>query len=146
MAEHMSDGLKHLLAIACACWVTSTFAEVSDPTRPPANISAPIAAEVEMESQPTGLQSVFISKTRRAAIIAGQTVELGGKYGDAKLIEVNEGSVVLRGPQGRQVLSLFPDVKITRNNEAVKTKPPRAVKGASSGGHKAKPVAHKEGK
>ncbi|MDD2686380.1 MAG: hypothetical protein PHY62_09505 [Gallionella sp.] len=145
MAEPM-NGLKILLAVVCACWMMAAVAETNDPTRPPANISAPVAAESEVESQPTGLQSIFISPTRRAAIIAGQTVELGGKYGDAKLIEVHEGSVVLRGPQGRQVLSLFPGVKITRKNAATKSTPLRAVKSASSGRHKAKPVAHKEGK
>jgi hypothetical protein len=142
----MRDGLKNLLALVCVCCMTGAFAGVDDPTRPPANISAPVAAESEVESQPAGLQSVLISPTRRAAIIAGQTVELGGKYGAAKLIEVNESGVVLRGPHGRQVLSLFPDVKITRKNAATKSTPPRAVQGASSGRHKAKPVAHKEGK
>ena len=84
--------------------------------------------------QPAGLQSILISKTRRAAIIDGENVELGGKYGDAKLIEVNEGHVVLRGVQGRRVvMTLFPDVKITGKKQ---TKPPSPPGEARSGKQK----------
>src|SRR3989338_11072085 len=92
------------LHLAC-CLLPSAFCcaeELPDPTRPPASIAAPVAASsVEAAPAPAGLQSIIISKTRRAAIIDGETVELGGKHGDAKLIEVNEGSVILRGAQGR---------------------------------------------
>ena len=95
--------------------------ELTDPTRPPLSIAAPtVAGGAEAPPTPAGLQSIIISKTRRAAIIDGETVELGGKHGDAKLIEVNEGGVVLRGAQGRQVMTLFPDVKITGKQEAGK--------------------------
>lgn len=83
--------------------------ELPDPTRPPTIIAIP-AATAE-KAQP-GLQSIIISKTRRAAIIDGETVELRGKHGDATLIEVTETGVVLQGAQGRQVLTLFPNVKI----------------------------------
>ena len=84
--------------------------ELTDPTRPPAIITIPSAATEK--NPPSGLQSVMISKTRRAAIIDGETVELRGKHGDATLIEVSESGVVLQGAQGRQVLTLFPNVKI----------------------------------
>ncbi|MDD2913866.1 MAG: hypothetical protein PHP70_00960 [Gallionella sp.] len=87
--------------------------ELPDPTRPPTSITLPAATA---GSLPTGLQSIIISKTRRAAIIDGETVELRGKHGDATLIEVNENGVVLQGAQGRQVLTLFPDVKIMQRN------------------------------
>lgn len=83
--------------------------ELPDPTRPPAIITIPAATA---GSAPSGLQSIIISKTRRAAIIDGETVELRGKHGDATLIEVSETGVVLQGAQGRQALTLFPDVKI----------------------------------
>ena len=39
-------------------------------------------------------------------------MELGGKYGNAKLVEVNERGVVLLGKQGKQVMSLFPGVQL----------------------------------
>ena len=57
---------------------------------------------------------MIIAPGRRAAIINGQTVEQGGKYGDARLVQVNEDSVVLHGPQGKQVLMLFPGVTIRK--------------------------------
>lgn len=100
-----------------------------DPTRPPSEISAPAATEGEVAE--SGLQSVIIAPGRRAAIINGQTVELGGKYGDARLIEVNERGVVLRGPQGREVLPLFPGVDIKRR--ALQPEKPPAAKPAAAG-------------
>ena len=88
--------------------------ELPDPTRPPASLSAPAvpSGQAAGEGRQPGLQSTIISKNRRAAIIDGQTVELRGKHGDATLIKVSEDSVVLQGAQGRQLLMLFPDVKI----------------------------------
>ena len=134
------------LHLAC-CLLPSAFCcaeELPDPTRPPASIAAPVAAS-SVEAAPAGLQSIIISKTRRAAIIDGETVELGGKHGDAKLIEVNEGSVILRGAQGRQVMTLFPDVKITGKQET-KIKPQLPAGDVRSGKQKSGPVAHKEKK
>jgi MSHA biogenesis protein MshK len=87
-----------------------------DPTRPPPEIAKPAAAQ---QSEGSGLQSVIIAPGRRAAIINGQTVELGGKYENARLIEVTERGVVLRGPQGRQELKLFPGVEISKDRQRV---------------------------
>ena len=104
-------------AIGACCMLVSAaipvYAEdLPDPTRPPASIFAPVAGPAENLS--SGLHSIIISDIRRAAIIDGKTVELGGEHGGARLIEVNEGGVVLQRAQSRQVLSLFPGVKITR--------------------------------
>lgn len=107
----MADRLICLVA-AVLFSAHATAEELPDPTRPPASIFTPVVAG-GAEAAPIGLQSIIISKNRRAAIIGGETVELGGKYGDAKLIEVNEGSIVLRSAQGRRVMTLFPDVKMT---------------------------------
>jgi len=84
---------------------------LADPTQPPAELSARPGAAV---AEPNDLQSIIISPTRRAAIINGQTVELGAKAGDVRLIEVSESGVVLQGEKGRQALTLFPNVKIHR--------------------------------
>ena len=78
-----------------------------DPTRPPAGIYADMP---DAASPGNELQSVMISPTRRAAIISGVVVELGGKYGDAVLIRVAEDEVVLRRGDSRQVLRLHPAV------------------------------------
>ena len=87
-------------------------ADLPDPTRPPSGIFTPVAGAAENLS--SGLHSIIISDIRRAAIIDGKTVELGGEHGGARLVEVNEGGVVLQRAQSRQVLSLFPGVKLTR--------------------------------
>lgn len=82
--------------------------ELRDPTRPPAvlNPSAPAAAP----AAPV-LQSVLIAPGRRAAIINGVTVEMGGSYGGAKLVNVSEAQVVLRNADQVQILRLFPLVE-----------------------------------
>lgn len=84
---------------------------MTDPTKPPAEIYAPPGVVVP---EGNGLRTIIISPTRRAAIIDGQTVELGAKHGDVRLIEVSESGVVLEGSQGRQVLALFPGVEIKK--------------------------------
>ncbi len=114
MAESMNggrtatDGRRRVgaaalrLAVFVFCFLPSVFCcaeELPDPTRPPAELAAPAGGAAA--SQLPGLQSIIISRDRRAAIIDGKTIELGGKYGDSKLIEVNEGNVVLGSAQGR---------------------------------------------
>ena len=118
--------------------------DLPDPTRIPASIAAPLDAGVTV-APPAGLQSIIISKTRRAAIIDGETVELGGKHGDARLVEVREGSVVLKGAQGRQVLTLFPGVKMVSRKD-VKSKPQPTATKVQPGKQKSGPAAHKEKK
>lgn len=103
------------LLLSCAASPAILAEALIDPTKPPAEISAP-PAQAGRVATPEGdrLQSIIISPTRRAAIINGQTVELGAKHGEAKLVEVNESGVALQGAQGRQVLTLFPGVEIKR--------------------------------
>jgi hypothetical protein len=35
----------------------------------------------------------------------------GERFGEAKLIKISEGEVILLGPEGRQTLKLFPGVE-----------------------------------
>ncbi len=110
------------LIISVFCLLFSGFCcaeDLPDPTRPPASIfalvgGADVAHEMPAENHARGLHTIIISETRRAAIIDGQTVELGEEHGGARLIEVNESGVVLERGQSRQVLPLFPDIKIIR--------------------------------
>lgn len=113
--------------------VAAKAEELPDPTRPPASVTAPVVVSGQKagEGPPSGLQTIIISKNRRAAIIDGQIVELRGKHGDATLIKVNEGSVVLQGAQGSQLLMLFPDVKILQKE--VQAVPKLSVKDGEGG-------------
>ncbi len=99
------------LLLMCAVFPVASAQALTDPTKPPTEISAAPTGQA-VAPKDSGLQSIIISPIRRAAIINGQTVELGAKYGDARLVGVSESGVVLEGLQGRQVLALFPGVEI----------------------------------
>lgn len=151
----MADRLIWLVAAALFT-AHAAAEELPDPTRPPAGIVAPAAAGGAAAPASAGLQSIIISKNRRAAIIDGETVELGGKHGDAKLIEVNEGGVILQGAQGRRVMTLFPDVNMTtpgtpdrnelKNDHQLKTKPQSPKNKSRPEGRKAGQAATGDGK
>ncbi|MBZ0105775.1 MAG: hypothetical protein K8H84_09105 [Sulfuricella denitrificans] len=79
-----------------------------DPTRPPAE--AGMMGDVAAVASGPVLQSVVIRPGLRSAVISGQLLVVGERFGDAKLIQVSEGEAILVGPEGRQVLKLFPDV------------------------------------
>ena len=123
-------------AVAALCILSSVLChaeDLPDPTRPPSSIlwggsagSMGIKGEMETETRTAGLQSTIVSRTRRAAIIGGKTVELGEMYGDARLIQVNEGSVVLQKGQTLQVLTLFPDVRKSSSENKSSNKLPES--------------------
>ena len=101
---------------------------LSDPTRPPLNISTPPpeAGEVTVPV----LQSVIIPKKGKpVAVIGGQQVRLGDLYGDSRLIRLTEHEAVLQGPAGTERLMLTPGIEKTN----IITKSPVA-KRAQSGG------------
>ncbi len=107
-------------AMAAAFALIAAFAgmpaRADDPTRPPSVDLAGDAAPAETGPQ---LQSVFLpapgsAKTRAAALINGQRFEVGQHVGNARLVAVNESSVTLAGPEGRQTLYLTPGVAKTR--------------------------------
>ena len=120
--------------------------ELTDPTRPAATLEASEpsadAGALAEQNQTRGLRLIIIQKNRRAAIIDGKTIELGGRVGDARLVEVNGGSVVLQGTRGKQVMTLFPHVKTSRQQDAVVS--PATVR--PSDNNKIMPVANKEKK
>lgn len=90
---------------------------MADPTQPPAAFAAPAApgtggVAAAVADGGLRLQSVLLPKRGKPlAVIGGQTVLLGEKFGDARLIRVTEKEVVLNGPQGIQRLFLTPEVE-----------------------------------
>jgi MSHA biogenesis protein MshK len=79
---------------------------MKDPTRPPVSL-APGAVPAEPATGPQ-LQSIMLSTSRRSAIISGQLVSRGERYGDAVLAEVAEDHVVLRRGARTEILRLYP--------------------------------------
>jgi hypothetical protein len=103
-----------------------------DPTRPPPGVA--LSTSTGSPGADGGLQAVLISPQRRAAIINGQTIELGDSYDEERLVEVSEGRAVLQGRYGRRVLHLHSIVK-TNTRESTPL-----IKRNSAAGH----AAHKE--
>ena len=108
---------------------------LTDPTRPPTELAPAVQALEGAASPVHKLQSVIISPTRKAAIINGTLVELGGKFGDAVLTKVAEDEVVLTRDSSREVLKLFPAVeKVEITPRTAKGVSPKAEPKASTGG------------
>jgi MSHA biogenesis protein MshK len=104
-------------AALLVCAPAAAFAQaLVDPTRPPATASA-IESTQEAVRGPV-LQSIMIGPHSRAAIISGQRVELGGRFGDARVAAISESEVVLRSNSGVDVLKLYPDVHMKKPNGA----------------------------
>lgn len=116
----MAAGMRILLTTVLLCLPAIAAADtLPDPTRPSIDLSSSGAASASDvltdETATRGLQSIIISPLYRAAIINGETVRVGDKVGDDRLVEVRENSVVLQNAQGRRVVELFPKVSIRKN-------------------------------
>jgi MSHA biogenesis protein MshK len=94
-----------------ALWGLPVEADVLvDPTLPPAVLAAPDASG-SAAAGPV-LQSVMMGTGRKAAMISGQMVAVGEKFGDATLLRVTETSAVLRNPDmSLQTLQMHPAVE-----------------------------------
>lgn len=109
----MAGRLMSLALLACgfAGGQANALAQLADPTRPPTDMLAPPATAGGEAPAPaaSGLQSILLRKEGRpAALINGSVVELGGMVGESRLVKIDEDSVVLLGPQGRETLRLIP--------------------------------------
>jgi MSHA biogenesis protein MshK len=101
--------------------VSGAMAQVmTDPTRPPPGVYAPESAD-KAAGAPV-LQSVMITPTARSAIIGGEEVKLGAKFGDARVIKITESEVVLRTTGGTETLKMYPGVEM----KAVQPPPQKA--------------------
>ncbi len=107
-------GSEAIAVVAAAVLPALAQAPLPDPTRPPAAFeNAPAATEAKAGNS-AGLQTVILRKGRKpVAVINGETVELGGKVGEATLVKLSEREAVLQGPQGREVLHLTPKASKT---------------------------------
>jgi MSHA biogenesis protein MshK len=80
-------------------------APFADPTRPPR------AGDTDRASaaSPAGprLESVLIAPDRRIAVISGQQVTLGSRFGDGRVTRISESEVLISKPGGEESLKLF---------------------------------------
>lgn len=112
MVEYLTrQAVKWLCAgMLSMLMVSGVRAEGADPTRPPAALLAEPAPGGAAPAS-TRLQSVLISAGRKSAIIGGQLVHLGDKYGEARVTRITESEVVLKTGSTTETLKLFPDVE-----------------------------------
>lgn len=98
--------LVALLAPAAGGALAQT-AGMRDPMQPPADY---VAGGQSGSAGPV-LQSVVIGPTWRYAIIDGERVAPGERYGGARVVHIDQGTVTLRDGAGDTVLKLYPDIK-----------------------------------
>ncbi|MCW5603022.1 MAG: hypothetical protein KIT18_00515 [Burkholderiales bacterium] len=101
---------------------------LNDPTRPPPGYADAEPAGGAQRAGPV-LQSVIITPSSRSAIISGETVRLGGRYGNARLVKVSENEVVLKDGDETLVLKLYPDVDMRSAVQTGKSTPQRVRPG-----------------
>ena len=114
---------RALLGLMALWLATAAQAQaLGDPTRPPAGQRGG-GGTGRPAGDPAGLvlESIIISDTSRSAIISGEHVMLGGKIGQARLIQVSEAAVVLLTADSRRTLKLFPGVHKRPAGERVRT-------------------------
>lgn len=117
MAADLTPAL-HLLAFGLAACVAGHACgqALSDPTRPPDAFrsqlgSAPAAPAVsQFSSQPV----VILSSDRRQVTINGQTVKIGGRIGDAKVVRISDTEVVLQSAESTETIKLYGAVEKKR--------------------------------
>ena len=83
---------------------------LNDPTRPPREILGGGADAFEPPANRSPAQVVIISTDRRQATINGQTVVVGGRYGNATLVRISDEEIVLRRGEATEVIRLYSSV------------------------------------
>lgn len=108
------------LVLSFAGFASAQSGGLVDPTRPP-RVAVERAGAPERKPAGPQLQSVLISPARRIAVISGNAVPLGGRYGEATVASISEGTVVLKYRNRRQTLHLVPEAekRFRGTNEAV---------------------------
>lgn len=97
------------MVIATSVGMSAGAQVLTDPTRPPGALA--VTASDGMVSSGPVLQSVKLTQGRKVAMISGEMVALGGRYGSARLVKLTESEAVLKDGAETTVLKLFPLVE-----------------------------------
>ena len=98
-------------------WPALALGDLPDPTRPAVLPREDDSGQLQSGPQ---LQSVLISPIRKLAVINGQTLHVGEKFGNSVVTRISEREVVLKNGNDVQVLKLFSLVE-KRKSPAGKT-------------------------
>lgn len=102
----MACRLTLLLAPALLAAAGAGAAPFADPTRPPG--PAEQAGGDAAGSGPR-LESVLISPQRKLAVISGQEVRIGERFGDGRVVRITPTGVAIQSDGRTEVLRLYPD-------------------------------------
>jgi len=111
----MMRGNLLVLGFVGLTWAAAVHAQGADPTRP-ASIAVGGADAGTGVSTPTetGVQTVIIrAGGKSSAVINGQHVVVGGKFGEKRVLKISETEVVLKGDNGRETLKVTPSIEKT---------------------------------
>jgi MSHA biogenesis protein MshK len=104
------------LVVGVALLQGTAFAQsFTDPTRPPANLLTPEVASANGSTSLSGprLQAVVTANGRKPrALINGEWVEQGGKYGAFRVHKVTTEWVILKGGDGQEIVRLTPEATV----------------------------------
>lgn len=97
-------------------------ANVSDPTRPPAELLPPgsVSDRESPASEAPRVQSVKIGKSAKFAVIDGVVVREGEAFNQMKVVRIHHQGVELKGDSGSVSLSINPSVSKTERKSPQK--------------------------
>lgn len=100
------------LRTLCVCLLlVSASVQAADPTRPPAALRAPVANAEAPAAAPLKLQAVFRGAVAQA-VIDGQVVAVGERVGDARVLAIQPGHVLIERQGQRETLRLATPILI----------------------------------
>lgn len=103
--------------------VGPALAQLSDPTRPADIPAAPALGPGTAAPTASGIQTVILRPGGKSvAVINGQHLEVGATVGDKRVVKISESEVVLKGPSGREVIKLTPEIEKTPVKKTVEPK------------------------
>lgn len=114
MDQAVTARTQGALAFALLTLSGIAVAQTADPTRPPAQLYAPVSIpgatyQPDIVAEPR-VQSILVSLRRggrRIAVIDGKTVRPGDRIGSAVVAAINSTEVILKRGSTTQTLKLF---------------------------------------
>lgn len=105
-----------LLSMVLAASIGAGFvhAQMPDPTRPGGSQMTPESGSSASAPLESGVQTVILRRGGKStAVINGQHVVVGGKFGDKRVLRITESEIVLKGESGREVIKVTPSIEKT---------------------------------
>lgn len=119
-ANKIGAGLAVMLIALAGAAQPGQAQTLRDPTRPPAQFLDPADAAEESIAPVSGLQTIKRTGKRRAALLHGEWVKSGDKHGEAIVKRIDDQSVILEYPDGRQeTIKMYPEVDM-QSSKALK--------------------------